>query len=355
MTKMAFINGSSSADIIQGTNEADTIAGLEGDDQIDGLGGDDRLVGGPGHDNLYGDFGQDTIFGGTGDDNLLGGDGDDYLVGSEGGDFLNGERGADSLFGEDGDDMLMSMFDRFDPVPDLILDGGQGDDLVYLSLTGSSEQTMFELAPLDTGQVFNDTTIRNVERVYFNAAGEADRVAGGAFDDSLFGNSGDDVLFGRDGNDLVDGGRGSDRIFGGDGSDALNGGDTGEGLDNDTIRGEAGDDVIKGEYGADTLYGGAGADRFAFESRLHSLAGFRGRDVIQDFVVGSDKLDFSRFFTSDFEVVTELDGAPGQISLRVYSANHTMVVLDLDGDTKVDMQINVHTGGAVLTGDDFLL
>jgi Ca2+-binding RTX toxin-like protein len=352
---MALITGTPDADIISGSDEADTIAGLAGDDLIDGLGGDDRILGGEGHDNLSGSFGQDTILGEAGDDNVLGGDGDDQLEGGEGGDFLDGERGADSLFGEHGDDMLVSIFDRFNPVADLILDGGGGDDLVYLSLTGSSEPTVFELASPETGQVFNGTTIRNVERVYFNAAGQADRVAGGAFDDSLFGNSGDDVLFGRAGNDLLDGGRGSDRLFGGDGSDTLNGGDTGEGPDNDTIRGEGGDDLIKGEYGADILYGGAGVDHFAYESRLHSMAGFAARDVIKDFQVGFDKLDFSRFFTSDLEVVTELSGAPGQIALRTYSANHTMVVIDLDGDTKVDMQINVYTGGAVLTGDDFLL
>jgi Ca2+-binding RTX toxin-like protein len=352
---MSFINGTASADVINGTDEADTIAGLEGDDLIDGLGGDDRLLGGAGHDNLAGDYGQDTILGEAGEDNVLGGLGDDHLVGGEGGDFLNGERGADSLFGEDGDDMLVSISDRFDPVSDLIVDGGQGNDLVYLSLSGSIEAVMFALSDPDTGQEFNGTAIRNVERVYFNAEGDADQMGGGAFDDSLFGNSGDDVLFARDGNDLVDGGRGSDRIFGGGGSDTLNGGDTGEGSDNDTIRGDAGDDLITGEYGADTLYGGAGEDRFTFESRLHSLAGFAARDVIRDFEVGLDKLDFSRFFTSDLEVVTELSGTPGQIALRVYSPDHTMVVIDLDGDTKVDMQINVHTGGAVLTGDDFLL
>lgn len=55
-----------------------------------------------------------------------------------------------------------------------------------------------------------------------------------------------------------------------------------------TLRGEDGDDLINGQGGDDILSGGAGSDTFTFEGDF-------GNDVITDFEVGSDRLDFSDF------------------------------------------------------------
>ncbi len=52
-----------------------------------------------------------------------------------------------------------------------------------------------------------------------------------------------------------------------------------------TLNGQAGDDVLNGEGGDDILIGGAGNDTFVFEGDF-------GNDVIQDFQVGFDRLDF---------------------------------------------------------------
>ena len=65
-----------------------------------------------------------------------------------------------------------------------------------------------------------------------------------------------------------------DVIFGSDLSNVLNGGE--------------GDDLLNGEGGDDILIGGAGADTFSFGSNF-------GNDVIQDFEVGLDQLQFGDF------------------------------------------------------------
>ncbi len=62
----------------------------------------------------------------------------------------------------------------------------------------------------------------------------------------------------------------------------------------DVIIGGAGADTINGGLGADTLTGGAGADVFHFVTGVNtSGATFGQADVITDFVVGTDKLQFS--------------------------------------------------------------
>ncbi|WP_221480238.1 hypothetical protein [Acidovorax soli] len=76
----------------------------------------------------------------------------------------------------------------------------------------------------------------------------------------------------------------------------------------DVIIGGAGADTITGGQGADTLTGGAGADVFAFSGAAAantSGAAFGQADVITDFVVGTDKLQF----TGVADVVSGQQGA----------------------------------------------
>lgn len=192
---------------------------------------DDRFVGTEGDDNHFGGATtNDNMAGRGGDDTLSGQGGDDAAFGGEGNDILGGGVGDDTLRGADGNDRLW---------------GGEGNDL-------------------QNGDAGNDL------------------VVGAAGDDTVLGAAGDDRLFGKAGNDRVDGGAGRDKIRGNDGDDTLIGGEG-----NDAIRGGAGNDVITGGEGNDHMLGEAGADRFAFGE------GF-GRDVIHDFEVGVDKLDFSQ-------------------------------------------------------------
>lgn len=142
-----------------------------------------------------------------------------------------------------------------------------------------------------------------------NAGGGNDIVYGEDGDDRLFGLGGHDRLYGGAGNDAIAGADGHDQLFGATGDDTLAGGNG-----NDILYGGAGDDLLSGGAGADRLdggpgndllTGGAGADRFVF------AAGW-GRDRIEDFAPGQDRLDFSRTaFGSFAEVAGRAVVTPG--------------------------------------------
>jgi Ca2+-binding RTX toxin-like protein len=95
--------------------------------------------------------------------------------------------------------------------------------------------------------------------------------------DWLEGNAGDNHLRGRGGADRLDGGKGRDTLIGSAGSDVLNGGE--------------GNDRLDGGGGNNQLTGGGGHDTFIFKDGL-------AYDVVEDFQVGQDKLDFTDFFAS---------------------------------------------------------
>ena len=87
----------------------------------------------------------------------------------------------------------------------------------------------------------------------------------------MFGGADNDLLAGGAGNDTLAGGAGNDRLFGGAGDDRLFGG--------------AGNDTLAGGAGVDVLTGGAGADTFV-------IGKAPGRDIIRDFVHGTDHIAF---------------------------------------------------------------
>jgi Ca2+-binding RTX toxin-like protein len=120
-----------------------------------------------------------------------------------------------------------------------------------------------------TGTIFADT---------MNGTSEQDVLDGSWGNDVLNGLGGNDRLTGGLGNDTLNGGAGNDTLIGGDGKDILNGGD--------------GDDILIGGDDMDTMTGGAGKDIFRFEAKGDSVAG-SARDVITDFLGGTDKIDLS--------------------------------------------------------------
>ncbi|MEM6477429.1 MAG: DUF4214 domain-containing protein [Pseudomonadota bacterium] len=129
--------------------------------------------------------------------------------------------------------------------------------------------------------------------------------AGGSGGETLTGGAGDDVLLG---------GAGADRLFGG-----------------------AGRDVIHDGAGEDSLTGGAGADTFVISQD-------GARDVIRDFELSLDRLDFSAYdmlySINDFGVVSRADGGVG---LR-YNGE-TLVILPASGALSPD-----DITDAILTG-----
>jgi Ca2+-binding RTX toxin-like protein len=77
-------------------------------------------------------------------------------------------------------------------------------------------------------------------------------------------------------------------INGDAGDDTLNG-DAG----NDNLIGGADNDLLVGGLGTDTLTGGTGNDIFRFNATNESLSGVGIRDIITDFLSGTDLIDLN--------------------------------------------------------------
>jgi uncharacterized surface protein with fasciclin (FAS1) repeats len=150
--------------------------------------------------------------------------------------------------------------------------------------------------------------------------GRANVIATGADADFISGKNGDDDLAGGRGNDVILGGGGSDTITGGQNNDTLLGN-----AQDDVIFGGAGRDVITGGAGDDEMTGGGGADVFVF-------AAGEERDVIIDFLEGTDKIDLTSFAGLEFDDVTIADGAGDRV-LVSFGAN----VIVLRGENTTDL------------------
>nr|WP_270832625.1 immunoglobulin-like domain-containing protein [Aeromonas sp. QDB22] len=130
------------------------------------------------------------------------------------------------------------------------VEGGRGNDVVYLGDSGSN------LVDINSAINFVTADVANITQQ--PAAGVAredgdlnSAKASVAWGDVAQGAQGNDFLFGEDGVDL---------LFGGSGNDHLDGG-----KDQDFIRGGTGDDVIVGGAGSDYLRGDEGADTFLWQ------------------------------------------------------------------------------------------
>ncbi|MBO1350699.1 MAG: hypothetical protein EBE86_026490 [Hormoscilla sp. GUM202] len=126
-------------------------------------------------------------------------------------------------------------------------------------------------------------------------------------DDTLYGEGGHDEIHALDGNDILNGGYGKDTLVGGGGSDTIHGG---LGLGKDSLVGGEGNDYLVAGNGADTLVGGDGEDTFV----LSDL----GSDVIQDFVLGEDKI----------QLPSQIDAANLELELH---QKHDDTVIEIGG------------------------
>ncbi len=160
-------------------------------------------------------------------------------------------------------------------------------------------------------------------------SGLADRLYGGAGDDTLKGNGGDDYLEGNADSDTLYGDDGLDILIGGAGIDWLYGGS-----DGDTLDGGLGGDILHGEEGDDTVKGGKGNDL---------LIGGEGNDTLE----GGEGVDTYEYQTGDgFDIIRDSDGK-GQI---IYKG----VTVTLEGATRITDQIYETADGQTkitLSGD----
>lgn len=141
------------------------------------------------------------------------------VVGSDDGDVLEVVRGSGNTLVVWANGERLGQFDA--AVTAIVVDGGDGDDLIWISL------------------------LIDVDAEVYGGAGN-DLISGGSGDDRIFGEGGHDLILGNHGNDRLDGGGGDDLLFGGIGHDVLLGG--------------MGDDWLFGGPGVDDLDGGPGHD-----------------------------------------------------------------------------------------------
>lgn len=243
------------AQVYQTTGVAVNLSGWRGIERVNGFTGNDTLDGSGATSalSLLGENGDDVLRGGAGNDTLIGGQGNDRLEGGAGNDWLSGVDGNDTLLGAAGNDTLIGWSGAD------VMDGGDGSDLYMVDALDRLEDS--GTTGYDRAQVYqsldvalNLTAWRGIERV--NGFTGNDTLDASATASAIF-------LFGERGNDMLRGGTGNDTLNGGTG--------------NDTLIGGAGNDFMIGE---------AGADHFVFHP------GF-GRDVIQRFEDGLDRIDFS--------------------------------------------------------------
>jgi Ca2+-binding RTX toxin-like protein len=254
-----WFSGSDKADVVAGDDRANTIFGFAGDDVINGGAGDDILYGDAGNDRLIGGEGNDTFYGGDGSDtvdystaasavtldltrwyspqdtkgagldifyhdieNLIGSAFNDTLRGGytanrldggAGNDVIYAGEGSDTLIGGDGDDML------YGEAGDDSYDGGAGFDTISYESAGSGVVVDLNKTGLQNTRGGGAETLVNIEALKGSAFDDvltgddrANRLEGGAGNDTLNGGGGDDFLVGGLGDDVIDGGTGNDTV-----------------------------------------------------------------------------------------------------------------------------------------------
>lgn len=214
----------------------------------------------------------DDAPGGTGD--ITGDAGDNTLGGTEGDDRIFGLGGKDKLFGSAGNDLLVGGAE-----PDE-MDGGTGIDTASYREAMSGVTANLIKSSNAPGDAYRDifVSIENLE--------------GSSFSDRLTGSNSENTLWGGDGDDYLSGLGDADELFGGNGNDNLSGG--------------GGNDKLFGGKGNDNLTGGRkSGDLFIFDEFDF------GEDVITDFEVGKDVVDFrgSGLTASIAEIIQTEQGA----------------------------------------------
>lgn len=280
---------------IDGTGNAldNTLTGNSGNNVLDGRAGADTMNGGLGDDTYIvdnvgdvvieqPDEGRDTVVAsvthvlsanvenltltGTADLNGTGNDLANTLTGNAGNNILNGAGGADFMSGGAGNDTYF-VDDAGDVVDEW---SNNGTDTVYASVSHALSSNVENLTLTGsaningTGNWAANIITGNAGNNVLDGGGDADRMAGGAGNDTYFVDHTGDVV-------VEQAGEGTDSVVSSisltlaanvenltlSGSWSLNA--TGNDLAN-VLTGNAGANILNGMAGADTMAGGAGND-----------------------------------------------------------------------------------------------
>lgn len=357
----------------RGTSGVDSLEGRgtfsDNDVRVYGLGGNDVLgaawetnaiiYGGSGNDTINGHNLWDKIlYGGSGNDKIevwfadgqtvemYGGSGSDTLSNYASDVYaevvLDGGSGADRMYGDDSRDIYVvdnkgdktietfvrQYSNTYNPQDEVrsSIDWTLGDRIEILVLTGTSK--------IDG----NGNGLSN--HITGNAAGNI--LKGGGGHDTLMGGKGSDKLYGDTANDKLYSGSGEDRLYGGSGKDKL--------------YGDSGSDRLTGGSDADRLWGGSSSDRFVFtetsDSRRTSM------DVIEDFVRGFDRIDFSQIDAKykmsgnqDFRFIGTKEFSERSGEMRFENGS---LQGDVNGDGVSDIYVGL-TGITAISASDLIL
>jgi Ca2+-binding RTX toxin-like protein len=298
----------------------------------------ENAISGGGNDTLTGNDADNRLDAGAGNDTVVGGAGKDILIGGAGVDTLTGGDGNDTFAFQAGDSSLLAR--------DTITDFARGSDKIDIAGAKSFIGTFGFTGA--AGEVRYATSSGSTV-VEYDANG--DRIAdlqialsgGMELDYTDFASvraaptPGADVLTGTAGADTIKALAGDDVLFGLGGDDSL--------------FGDSGDDVLDGGAGRDLLTGGTGSDIFVLAAASDSPIGL-GRDRIQDFLSGVDKVDLSAFGPMAFIGKRGFSGNDAELRYSK-SGGLTIVEGDLDGDKIADFQLEF--GGTVTPlATDFL-
>jgi len=355
---------------IKGTSATlgETLSGGDGADIVLAQAGNDTAYGGAGNDTITGGTGDDVLIGDAGLDTFIHnrGDGNDTLHGYLINNTYNNDLSVIEM--NDATGVAISANDIIFTVSsaDLILtDITNGETLTlkgqYASTTYGYEFDNVNGIDIKAGL----TLIGTAAAETINSSLHDDTIIGGLGDDTLVGNAGTDTFTHElgDGNDilhgstinntynnalsvvLMNGVAVNDLFFNVSGADlivtdiassefltlkgqlasisygyefdSVNGIDVTGGLTikgtsataGEYLYGTSGSDTIIGGAGADTLAGNAGADIFKFESLTDSTD--TSQDLITDFVIASDIINFSSIATIDDITDVTISSAAG--------------------------------------------
>jgi Ca2+-binding RTX toxin-like protein len=209
--------GSLHDDTLLGTSRDEIIDGVQGEDTIDGREGDDLLSATEG-----------SIAGGAGDDSLFGSGAAGVLDldGGAGNDALDSHHPG-HLLGGPGDDQLSWETDGPTPlVAGLVLDGGQGTDLlglwqgITIDMSAGSMTSGSVTATAANFEDFLGSITLDPETSYdITGTDGPNSIMVGGNGSTIHSLGGDDVILGDDGDDLIDGGPGDDTADGQGGTD----------------------------------------------------------------------------------------------------------------------------------------
>lgn len=360
---------------VVGSSANNRLTGTAGDDFVLGLNGNDTLTGGTGNDTADGGAGNDVLRAAVGDD-VLGsmGDGNDLYIGGAGtdtydmsttsadasvnlaagtassaqtgvdtlrdienvaggtgADVITDADGANSLSGNAGDDTFVLLGDNARDV----INGGDGVDTVdYSATTANLTVTLNSGVVGGTGSALALSDTQTAVENFVAGAGN-DRITGSNAANRLGGGSGDDLLIGLAGKDTLDGGAGADTLVGG--------------------------------ADADHLIGGEGADVFDYNAIAESGNGAAMRDLIADFVAGTDKVDLSTIdanttvagnnvFTYNATAGAGFTGA-GELIFHYEGEGDTAITViegNINADLGADFQVAL-VGHQTLVAADFIL